>query len=300
MLESLESFVLLAKKNPGKTIAVAAAEDLSTLKAIKQVREQNLAQTILIGNRDKIQQYCEQLAFNVKDSEIIHSPDNFDACNTAVSLVKRREADVLMKGMVNSSIYLRAILDKANGLRSSGLISQVAFIESPFYHKVFAMTDAGLNILPSLKDKAEMIRQAVATFKLLNIQRPRVAIISAQENISESIPASIDAAVLSMMGFRQMLGDCVVEGPLSIDLAFSADSCRHKKIESRVGGDTDLALFPDINSANTFYKTVTQLYSGKSASFLAGTIAPIVFTSRSDRVETKYYSIACALAQCSC
>ena len=298
MLDSLDALVLLAKNNTGKTIAVAAAEDLHTLEALKRIQQQYLVRMILVGDREKIYQYCETLAFDIRDTEVIHSPHSTEACSIAVSLVKQGRADVLMKGMVNSGIYLRAILDKVNGLRASGLIAQMALIEAPFYHKIFAITDAGLNISPSLKDKTEIIRQIVGMFRRLNIQKPRIALISAQENISESIPASVDAAVLSMMGFRQMLGECIVEGPLSIDLAFSADSCRHKGIETRVGGETDCALFPDINSANTFYKTITQLYSGKSASFLTGTTAPVVFTSRSDTVETKYYSVACALAEC--
>lgn len=294
MLESLESFVELARNKSEKIVAVAAAEDSHALEAIKLIIEQRLGKAILIGCREEIVSISASISFNIENVEIIDIPDKMLACEKAVALVKQGNADILMKGLVDSSIYLRAILNKEHGICQSSLVTQIAFIQSPYYHKLFAATDAGINIAPTFSDKEKMLRQSVDIFHLLGIKKPKVAVIAAVERVTKAIPATQDADMLS----QSIYADCVVEGPLSIDLAFSFESCEHKGISSKVGGDVDLILLPEINSANVFYKTMTQLGAANSASFLTGTSAPVVFTSRSDSAKTKYFAIACAIAQC--
>ncbi|QKN79835.1 phosphate acyltransferase [Scandinavium goeteborgense] len=298
MLKSLEQFVTLAKKNGKKRIAVAAAEDLYTLDALKHLVQAELGTPVLVGDKEKITKLADLLEFDISEYEIFHQPDLALSCAKAVALVKEGKADLLMRGLVDSAIYLRAILHKETGLRGSGLISQIAFLESPRYHKLMAFTDSGINISPTLAQKKMMIQQSVTVFHQLGIKNPKVAVIAATENVKEAIPATTDAAMLSMMNRRNEIAECVVDGPLSIDLAFSKSSCWHKQLESEVGGDADLVLFPDINSANAFYKTMTLFGETSGASLILGTCAPVVFPSRSDTSETKFYAMACAIAVC--
>lgn len=294
MLKQLSSFVELARKKNPKTIAIAAAEDTYALEAIKLIKDEGLGDAILVGCRETISSLARKINFDIKDTEVINIPDKTQACKEAIALVKSGRADILMKGLVDSSIYLRAILNKDAGITKSRLVTQLAFIESPHYHKLFAITDAGINIAPDRRDKATMITQSVELLHRVNISVPRVGLIAAVEHASPSIQATIDAVALSNVVYD----DCIVEGPLSVDLAFSKDSCRHKGLSSQVGGDVDLIVLPDINSANIFYKTVTQLGGASSASVLTGTSVPVVFTSRSDSSRTKFYAVACALSQC--
>jgi phosphate butyryltransferase len=294
MLKKLSSFVELARKKSPKTIAVAAAEDTYTLEAIKLIKDEGLGNAILIGCREKIVSLAEKLNFDIKEIELIDIPDKTMACKEAVSLVKSGRADILMKGLVDSSVYLRAILNKETGITKSRLVTQLAFIEAPHYHKLFAITDAGINIAPDQQDKATMITQSVELLQQVNISFPKVALIAAVEHASPAIQATMDAVALSDIAYD----DCIVEGPLSVDLAFSEESCRHKGLSTQVGGDVDLIVLPDINSANIFYKTMMQFGGASSASFLTGTSVPVVFTSRSDSSRTKFFAIACAISQC--
>ncbi|QSH40838.1 phosphate acyltransferase [Lentisphaerota bacterium ZTH] len=298
MLKSLETFVELAKKKKDKKIALAAAEDSHALKAIKLIIENEIAQPVLVGNTEKIKQIAANISLDLEGIEVIDEKDVGKACMKAVKIVKEGGADVLMRGLVDSTYYLKAILNKEHGLKKTKLVSQVAFIESPHYHKVFAYTDSGINIAPDLADKTAMIKQAVEAFHKLGIKKPKVGVIAAVESVKEAIPATVEASVLSMINYRGGIKGCIVEGPISIDLAFSKESCEHKGLETRVGGDVDLIVLPEINSANVFYKTMTFLGGAQGASFITGTTAPCVFPSRSDSVETKYYAMACAVAQC--
>lgn len=294
MLKKLSSFVELARKKSPKTIAVASAEDNYTLEAIKSIKDEGLGNAILVGCREEIIFLAKKNNFDIKGVELIDIPDKAMACKEAVSLVKSGRADILMKGLVDSSVYLRAILNKETGIAKSKLVTQLAFIESPHFHKLFAITDAGINISPDRQDKATMIAQSVELLHQVNISIPKVALIAAVEHASPAIQATMDAAALSDIAYD----DCIVEGPLSVDLAFSKESCRHKGLSTQIGGDVDLIVLPDINSANIFYKTVMQLGGASSASVLTGTSVPVVFTSRSDSSRTKFFAIACAISQC--
>lgn len=294
MLNQLNSFIELARGQNKKKIAVAAAEDAFALAAIKRIIEEGLGEAILVGCREKIVTIAGSLNFDIGKVEIIDVPDKTQACKEAVALVKSGMADILMKGLVDSSVYLRSILNKDTGIAESRLVSQLAFIESPFYHKLFAITDAGINIAPALNDKKTMLTQSVDLLHRLKINNPKVALIAAVEHVTPAIQATVDANEISNTPYD----NCIVEGPLSVDLAFNQDSCRHKGLSTQVGGDVDLIVLPDINSANVFYKTVMQFGNVSSASILTGTSAPVVFTSRSDTPMTKYFSIACAIALC--
>jgi phosphate butyryltransferase len=299
MLNSLETFVELAKKKPGKKIAVAAAEDETTLKALKMIVAQRLAEPVLVGDREKILKIADEIAFDIQGYEIVDEKNPFKACQKAVMLIREGKADILTRGAIATPEYLRPILHRDNGLKKAKLVSQAAFLEMPTYHKVFAFTDSGINISPDVNEKAQMIQQAVDVFHTIGIANPKVACISATEGVKTSMQSTIDAAILTQMNRRGSIKGCIVDGPLSIDLSFSKESVKHKKLDTPVGGDVDLILLPDINTANTFYKTCTFLGGAKGASFIIGTIVPVDFPSRSDSVDTKFYAMACVIAQCT-
>jgi phosphate butyryltransferase len=298
MLKTLNTFVELARQKKNKKIVIAVADDSHVLEAIKRVIKEKLAEPIFIGDRANILKIASDVSLDIKKYEIIDEPNHQQACQKAVELIRAGAADVLMKGLVNSSIYLRAILNSEKGLKKSKLVMQMAFIESPHYHKIFAYADSGINIAPNLNEKVAMLKQAVDVFHRLGIKQPKIGIISAVENINENIPSTVDAGSLTMMNRRGDIKGCLIDGPLSIDLAFSKEACEHKRLNTQVGGDVDLILLPEINSANVFYKTVCFLGGAKGASIMAGTIAPVVFPSRADSVETKFFAMACGIAQC--
>jgi phosphate butyryltransferase len=298
MLKSLETFVEIAKTRPGKKIAVAAAEDKTTLSALKRLSQNNIAEPVLVGDKEEILRICGEIAFDISQFRIVDVKEKVRACQTAVALVRDGEADVLTRGALETADYLRPILHKETGLKMSRLVSQAAFVEIPSYHKVFAFTDSGINIAPDVNDKAQMIRQCVEVFHTLGIEKPKVAVIAATEGVKTAMPSTIDAAILTQMNRRGGIRGCCVDGPLSIDLAFSRESVAHKGLDTEVGGDADLIVLPDINAANTFYKTATFLGGARAASFIIGTRAPVDFPSRSDSVDTKYYAMVCAVAQC--
>lgn len=298
MLKSLDTFVEIAKTKPGKKIAVAAAEDKTTLEALKMITGQKLAEPVLVGNAELIEQLAKELDFDIRGYEIINETVPFKACQKAVSLVREGKADVLTRGLLSTPDYLKPILNKETGLKNAHLVSHAAFLEMSTYHKLFAFTDSGINIAPDVNDKAQMIKNCVQVFHNVGIRNPKVSVMAATEGVKTTMQATIDAAVLTQMNHRGDIRGCIVDGPLSVDLTFSKASVEHKGINTLVGGDADLILFPDINAANAFYKSCTFLGGAKGASFIMGTIAPIDFPSRSDSVETKFYSMACAIAQC--
>lgn len=257
MLKSLDTFVDIARTKPGKKIAVAAAEDQTTLAALKRITEQKLAEPILVGNAELIAQLAAELDFDIRGYELIDEKVPFKACQKAVSLVREGKADILTRGLLSTPDYLKPILNKESGLKCAPLVSHAAFLEMSRYHKLFAFTDSGINIAPDVNDKAQMIKNCVKVFHSVGVNNPKVAVMAATEGVKTAMPSTIDAAILTQMNRRGDIKGCIVDGPLSVDLTFSKESVEHKGMETPVGGDADLILFPDINAANAFYKCCT-------------------------------------------
>ncbi len=298
MLTSMSAFVSLAKKKGKKKIAIAAAQDSLTLPAIKRIVDENIGEPVFVGNKEEIIAICETIDLDHSPYELIDEKDMVEASKIAVECVRTGKADILMRGILSSSIYLKTILDKSQGLRKENFISQMAFIEMSAYHKLFAYADSGINIAPTIDQKKIMIEQACEVFHTLGVALPKIAMISAVEKVTEKIPSTVDAQALKEMNQNNEITGCVIDGPLSIDLAMSKESCEHKGLDTLVGGDADLIFLPEIVSANVFYKTSTFLAGAVGASIITGTTAPIAFPSRSDSIDTKFYSMACAIAQC--
>jgi len=293
-LKSLNAFIELAKNKSRKRIAVAAAEDSPVLMAIRDAVGENLIEPILIGNRLKIQSIADEIGFDISKFEILDENEPAKSAILAVTLVREGHAEILMKGMVGTAEYLRAILNKDSGLRSGDLLSHIGFFELAAYHKLVALTDAAQNVAPDLNEKVSIIKNSVHCFHNLGINEPKVALIAAIEGVNPKMQATIDAAAITMMNRRKQIKGCLIDGPLAFDNAISREASSHKGIISDVAGDADLIVAPNIEVGNALYKSFTYFARATVAAIILGAAVPIVLTSRADSDKSKLMSIALA------
>lgn len=296
MIQKLEMLETLIINKPKGRVAIAAAHDENVLSSIKEVYDKSYIDPILIGDKEKIFKIADAIGLDISKMNIIKEIDDSRSARLAVDLINNKEADILMKGYLHTSQLLRAVLEKEHGLRTGNVISHVSVFEVDTYGKLLMVTDAGININPDLKQKAEIIQNAVNIGLKLDIERPKVAVLSAVEVVNPSMESTIHAAALSKMAQRGQIVNCSVDGPLAMDNAINLDAALHKHIESDVAGDADILVAPNIEAANILVKSLTFLYKCRSCSVLSGAKVPIVVTSRADDSITKYFSIILALA----
>jgi phosphate butyryltransferase len=296
MYKKLEELLELAKQKKTRRVAVAASADKPVLMALKEAMIQNVVVPVLVGDKAKTLEIGKSIDFDFTGIEIIDEPNPNKAAVLAVEQVRKGNADLLMKGLVSSGAFLKAILDKEKGLRKSGTLSHVAFFESPYYHKLLVVTDAALNVEPEFKEKVSILNNAVEAMRKLGIEKPKVAVVGAVETVNEKMQPSVDAALMKVMNQRNQIKNCIVDGPLAIDNAVSKEAAEHKGIISEVAGDVDIILTPDIYSGNVLYKTLNFIGGSTSAAVIMGATVPVVLTSRSDTDLSKLMSIALAAA----
>lgn len=296
MLKSISSFIEMAKTGEKRRIAVAAAEDEPVLSAVKNAMDEGIVDPVLVGDEVLIREIASNIGFNIENVEIINEPNPAAACRQAVSLVREGKAGILMKGLVGTADLLRAVLDKEKGLRKGSVISHIAFFESPYYEKLFVVTDAAMNVAPEFKEKVAIIENAVEACHRLGIEKPKVSVLAAVEVINEKMEATVHAGMLTMMNRRGQIKGCIIDGPFALDNAVSKEACHHKKIETEVGGESDILMCPDIEAANVLYKCLNFLGGAESAAVVMGASVPIVLTSRADSEKSKLNSIALAAA----
>lgn len=277
-----------------KTVAVSAAEDANVLSALKDAQTQEIADSILIGNVSKIKKCADDIGFCLDKVKVIDEPDAAQSAKIAVKLVREKKAQMLMKGKVGTADVLRAVLDKEDGLRTGRLLSHVAILEIPSYHKLLFLSDCAQNIAPDLKQKAWITQNAVDAAIALGIKTPKVAIISALELVNPKMPSTVDAFELQKMAEQGEITNCIIQGPLAIDCAINEKAARSKGVWSQVTGDADVLILPNIETGNALYKALVYLAHAKVAGFITGAAAPVVLTSRTDSSESKLLSIACA------
>lgn len=296
MLKSLDAILAAAQAKGGsKTIAVAVAQDPEVMAAIKSAYNSGIGTAILVGDAVGIEQAAQEADFDLTGVKIIDEPDFVLAARKSVALVKSGEAQMLMKGLINTADILRAVLDKEVGLRTGRILSHVAIMEPQGYGRLLLMTDGGMIIKPDLKQKAQMIENAVEVAHTLGVELPKVAVVTAFEQVNPDMPATIDAALLAKMADRGQIKNCIVDGPIALDGAVSAAAAAHKGMQSKVAGQADILLVPVIEVGNAIYKTLVYLGQGRVAGIIAGAAAPIILTSRSDSPEAKLFSIATAV-----
>jgi phosphate butyryltransferase len=294
LLKTFREILDAAKMATKRTIAVAGADDADVLSAIKDALTQGIADAILVGDAGKIKLLSEGIGFNLNKVEIIDEPDLTCVAKTAVKLVLEKRAQMLMKGKIGTADVLRAVLDKDQGLRTGKLLSHIAILEVPTYHKLLFLSDGAQNIAPDLNQKAMITKNAVDVAKALGVETPKVAIITALELVNPKMPSTVDAYELQKMSLRGEITDCIIHGPLAFDCAISANAARHKGVLSQVTGDVDVLIAPNIETGNALYKALVYLAKAKVAGLITGAAAPVVLTSRSDSSESKLFSIASA------
>lgn len=284
-----------AARSGRKRIALAAAQDEAALSALAQAWERGLAEPILVGDLVAIDAIAARLEIDISRFERRPAASVAAAAAEAVRLVRDGEADVLMKGHVDSSVLLKAALNKESGINAGTLVSHVAAIETLSYPKLLFATDGGINIAPDLSAKLAIIANAIRAAQALGVMTPKVALLAAIEKVNyEKMPCTVDAAIIAQMARRGQLSGCVLDGPLALDNAVSAESARVKGIASEVAGDADILVVPDIEAGNILYKALVDLGGAKAAGIVMGAAAPIVLTSRADSAQTKLASIAFA------
>ncbi len=293
MIKKLEELVQQAQGQKKMKLVVAAAQDKDVLLAVKEAHELNLIDVILVGDESKIKEIAGEIEVNLEAFRVIHKEDLMEAALASVQLVSAGEADFVMKGLLDTSILLKAVLNKEVGLRTNNLLSHVMVYEMPTYHKLLLLSDGGMLIDPSLEEKKGIIDNAITVAKALGNKEIKVACISAKEKVNEKMPSTVDGAKLKEMCQNGVFGeDVYVEGPIAFDLAVSKEAAAIKGFNSPVSGEADILLVPTIEVGNGIGKALTYMGNGKSAGVIMGAKVPVVLVSRADSAETKLFSIA--------
>ncbi len=296
MIRHLSEIVEAARSGGKKRLAVAYGQDTHTIEAVYDAYQEGLVEPTLYGDKAAIAEACAQLGIDMSIFNIVDEKSDVACVQLAVQAVVDGRADVLMKGLVSTDKYMRGILNKDAGLfPPKGVLSHVSVIEIPSYHKLITVSDVAVIPLPDFKQKQKQIGYLAQTAKLLGIATPKIACIAPSEQLLPSVISSTEGAILAKMGDRGQLGNVIVDGPLSIDVALYKEVADHKKVKgSTVAGDPDCLLFPNIESGNVFFKAATHMAGGEIAAMVMGTKVPCVLTSRGDSSKTKLYSIALA------
>ncbi|MGI6339779.1 MAG: bifunctional enoyl-CoA hydratase/phosphate acetyltransferase [Bacteroidales bacterium] len=295
-IKSMSELKSIVAGKPMRKLVLAAAQDQYSLGAVLKAWKDNVIEPVLVGDKEEIQAISYENGYNLDGLRIIHESDLLASVKIAVKMLSSKQADILMKGKVGTSILLKSVLNKEYGLRSGNLLSHIAFFEVETYHKLIAVTDVAMNIAPNLKDKISIVNNSVSFLHKLGYENPKVAVLGAVEMVNENMEATLDAALLSKMNQRDQIRNCIIDGPLAFDNAVSMESAKRKGIKSEVAGDTDLLLMPDIEVGNVLYKSLVFFAKAKVASVILGATVPIVLTSRSDSEQAKYDSILLAAA----
>lgn len=279
-----------------KRMIAAWAVDNHTITAASMAIEKGIVDVTLVGDKDKIAEVCKEEKIDSSIFTIIDNKDELKSIAQAVGMVRDGEGDILMKGLCSTDKYMRGILNKERGLLPpKAVLSHVAVVENPNYHKLIVLGDMAVIPAPDFKQKQAICKYLVNTAKSFGIAKPKVAAIAATEQMLDGMPACVEAAMLAKMGERGQLGGCFIDGPLALDVAINAEAAGIKKLKSEVAGDADCLLFPNIESANVFYKVNSMLCLGvRQAAIVAGAMAPCVLSSRADSIDTKLNSIALA------
>ena len=281
-----------AKSLKPKTIAVACAHDEDVMVAVENARKKGVISAILIGDQDKIKEIAAEHQIDLSFYQVIDNKDNTEASNMAAKMVSDKQADILMKGMVDTSIILKAVLNKELDLRTGRTISHCAVFEVPHYDRLIYVTDAAMNLAPDLEKKIQIIENTVNLAHALGNEMPKVGVICAKEKVDPKMQATIDAGELQEMNDRGEFKDCIVGGPFALDNAVSVESAHHKGMTNPIAGKCDILLTHTIEMGNSLYKAIAYFQpESHLAGILLGAKVPIVLTSRSDSEETKFNSI---------
>jgi phosphate butyryltransferase len=294
-IRKLNELFEVVKQGPKKTILVVSANDDHTLTSVNQAVESGLVNAILIGDQGKIAEICRKEQIDHSQFQIIHQPDDRLAATLAVEMINRGEGQLLMKGLISTDKFIKAILDKEKGLLLPGnILSHITAVENPNYYKLLIVSDVAVLPQPDLSQKLQQIRFLIEASTALGITNPKIAVIAPSEQVLLVLESSKDAALLAKMNERGQIAGCYLDGPMALDVAIDPESAKLKGVKGSVAGDADCLLFPNLDTGNVFYKTNMKLAGAESAAILTGAKVPVVLSSRGDSSLTKLYSIALA------
>ncbi|CEO13161.1 phosphate butyryltransferase [[Clostridium] sordellii] len=291
-MRSFNDVIRYAKERGPKTISVACSQDKEVLIAVDMAKKEGIANAILVGDIEKTNNIANELNIDLSGYDLIDEKDLTQASLKAVSLVSEGKADMVMKGLLDTSIILKAVLDKEVGLRTGKVLSHVAVFDVNGYDRLFFITDAAMNLAPDLQTKKQIIENACIVAHALDIEEPKVAAICAKEKVNPKMPDTVDAKELEDMCKNGEIKGCIVGGPFALDNAVSEEAAKHKGMDNPIAGKADILLAPDIEAGNILYKSLVFFAESKNAGVIVGAKAPIILTSRADSEETKLNSIA--------
>jgi len=294
-VEKLDQLFEILRSKPKKRLVAAFANDAHTIEAVSMAVDMGIVEATLVGDESTIKKVCAEHKIDPSKFKIVQETDEMKAANKAVELINKGEGDVLMKGLVSTDKYMRAILNKETGLLPpKAVLSHVTVVQVPTYPKLLIVGDVAIIPAPDLPQKVAITEYLIKTAHSLGIERPKVALLAATEQMSVGMQACIDAAIISKMADRGQIKGAFVDGPLALDVAIDKESAEVKKVTGEVAGDADCIMFPNIESGNVFFKACTKLAKGELGAMVMGAKVPCVLTSRGDSVQSKMYSIALA------
>lgn len=297
-IQKLDQMFEVLKSKDKKVLVAAFANDSHTIGAVSQAVVMGIIDGTLVGDIDTMKSVCLKEGIDINKFKLVQEADAQKAAFKACELINKGEGDLIMKGLVSTEQYMRAILNKEVGLmKPKAILSHVTVMETPNYHKLLVFGDVAIIPAPELKEKLAIANYLIKTSQSLGVKKPKLAILAASELVSIRMQATIDAALMSKMAERGQIKGAYVDGPLSLDLAIDKESAEIKEVGGVVAGDADCILFPNIESGNVFYKANTKLANGEQGAIVAGATVPAVLSSRGDSVKTKLYSIALAALQ---
>ncbi len=293
---SFDQLIHAVRKNAGgkKRVAVAAAEDEHALEAVLHAQRENIVSPVLVGNEKKIRAVAEKLGESLDGCGIADVPEGEDPAQAAVEQIKLGRADFIMKGKIETANLLKRVVEKESGLRTGRPMSHLAFFELPSYHKLLIVTDGGIITYPDLEQKRQIIINAANTLRGMGYTLPKAAVLAAAEQVNPKIQETVDAGKLKKMNLSGEITGCVVEGPISFDLAVSKESARIKGFDCPYSGDFDVMVVPNLSVGNILGKAFVYMGGAKMAGLVVGAKIPIVLTSRGASAEEKYLSLALA------
>lgn len=292
MIRDFNDLIEKVKLIDKSKICVAGADDGEVLRAIKMATDMNLIDSILVGDQETIEKIVKDIG--LRNYEIVHTESPEGAALEAVKIVKSGRAKILMKGLINTSVYMRAILNKEYGLRTGRLLSLLAVYDLPMYHKLLYCTDSGVNVSPNLQQKKDILTNTLLAIEGMGLDIPKVAALTANEVVNPKIQSTIDANELVQMVVNGEIPKCIIEGPIAFDVVFDKNAAEHKGIDSKIAGEVDVLMFSNMETGNVLGKSWLHFNNAKWAGIILGGTNPIILGSRSDTAEIKINSIALA------
>lgn len=293
MSKTFEELVSKVSQFEMKKVSVAVAQDSAVLEAVRAAKDRKIADAVLVGDKDKIEAVAKEINTDISDFEIVDVKDDIEASLAAVKLVHDGKADMYMKGLISTKDFLKSVLNKEVGLRTGSALSHVCVFDVKGIDHLLFLTDVAFIPYPTLEDKIHIINNTLKITKACGIENPKVAPLAAVEVVNPKMPVTVEAAELTQMNKDGKITGCIVDGPLSLDLAIDAEAAKHKGATDRaIQGDADILLFPDIHAGNLVYKAMVHTAEVVNGNMLTGTKAPVILTSRSDSFEVKVNSLA--------